>query len=208
MRGTQNLRKFQKRKLESAFDAAVAEVGTVGGALGRRRGEEFGDVGEAFGANRLDETHDRAVLRSSGVFKSGFVGLIDKQKWNVGKAIVFANDENEVAAAEFFTFGFGDDERGRFGFQDFESEMGSADGDDLIADFLESGAIFGSGSGIGIDDENRRTSAADGMCFDGRLAGLLHGSVEMDGNVVTLIGTRNGAHDLSTLRGSCGIGDA
>ena len=84
--------------------------------MGRRRGEEFGDVGEAFGAYRLDEAHDRAVLRIGSVFEDRFVGLVNEKKWNVGKAIVFADDEDEIAAAELFAFSLGHDEGGRFGF--------------------------------------------------------------------------------------------
>ena len=136
--------------------------------MGRRGGEKLGDVGQAFGTYGLDETHDCAVLRIRGIFEDSFVNLIDEQKWNVREAIVLANDEDEVAAAELFAFGFGHDEGGRFGFQNFESQMGGADGDDLVALLFKSGAIFGGGTGIGIDDEDRRTSAADGMGFDGQ----------------------------------------
>ena len=128
--------------LEGAFDAAVAEVGAVGGALIGGRGEKFRDVLEAFGAKGFDEAHDCAVLIIGGVFEKGFVGVVDEDEGNVGEAIVLADDENEVAAAELFAFGFGEDESWSFGFQNFECEMGGADGDDLVALFFKSGAIF------------------------------------------------------------------
>ncbi len=165
-------------------------------------------MSEAFGAYGLDEAHDCTVLRIGGIFKDGFVSLIDEQKWNVREAIVLANDENKVAAAELFAFGFGHDEGGRFGFQNFESEMGGADGDDLVALLFKSSSILCGGGGIGIDNEDSGTRAADGMRFDGRDTRLLHGSVEMDGDVVALIGTRNGANDLGALSGSGGVGYA
>src|ERR1700683_2855854 len=44
------------------------------------------------------------------------------------------------------------------------------------------------------------------MRFDGRNAGLLHGVMEMDGDVEALVGAHDGANDLCALSGSGGVG--
>ena len=46
------------------------------------------------------------------------------------------------------------------------------------------------------------------MRFDGRNAGLLHGVMEMDGDVEALVGAHDGANDLCALSGSGGVGNA
>lgn len=86
--------------------------------------------------------------------------------------------------------------------------MGGADGDDLITAFFKGGTIFGGGTGVGVDDEDSGAASAYGMGFDRSDAGLLHGGMEMNGDVMALVRANNGANDLSTLSWRGRIGDA
>lgn len=154
---------------------------------------------KAVGTVGLDQGHDGAVLNGGGVFENGFFGGIEQDDGNVTEPIVLAKNEAKVAAAKFFTFGFGENEGRCFGLQNFKGEMGGADTDDLVAVLFEDGAIFGGGAGVGIDNQNHRSRGGRGFGFSADWSVLLHRRKEMNGDLVALVSLGDGANDLGTL---------